>query len=85
MSLNIENEISHRLARKPDAFREASLDVADTQAIPEKQDKEKVSTGETRLEWLLKLSERTAPLMNDGRSTKELFDELYDEETGLPK
>ena len=27
----------------------------------------------------------TAPLMNDGRSTKELFDELYDGETGLPK
>jgi hypothetical protein len=36
-------------------------------------------------EWLLKISEETAPLMNDGRSSKELMDELYDDETGLPK
>ena len=29
--------------------------------------------------------EGTAAIMNDGRSSKELMDELYDEETGLPK
>jgi hypothetical protein len=35
--------------------------------------------------WLMEISRETAPLMNDGRTTKELFDELYDDETGLPK
>jgi len=35
--------------------------------------------------WLMDIARETAPLMNDGRTTKELFDELYDEETGLPK
>jgi hypothetical protein len=35
--------------------------------------------------WLDEVSKRTAPLMNDGRTSKELFDELYDDETGLPK
>jgi hypothetical protein len=24
-------------------------------------------------------------MMNDGRTIKEMFDELYDDETGLPK
>jgi hypothetical protein len=35
--------------------------------------------------WLEEISRETAPLMNDGRTSKELMDELYDEETGLPK
>jgi hypothetical protein len=37
------------------------------------------------MEWLRELTARTAPQMNDGRTSKELMDELYDEETGLPK
>ncbi|MGD0547200.1 MAG: hypothetical protein ABR991_05160, partial [Terracidiphilus sp.] len=36
-------------------------------------------------EWLVDISRLTAPLMDDGRSSKELMDELYDVETGLPK
>ncbi len=36
-------------------------------------------------EWLMELSMQTVPLMNDGPSPKELMDELYDGETGLPK
>lgn len=35
--------------------------------------------------WLMEIGRETAPLMNDGRSSKELMDELYDDETGLPK
>jgi len=31
------------------------------------------------------IARETAPLMNDGRTSKELMDELYDQETGLPK
>jgi hypothetical protein len=33
----------------------------------------------------MEISRETAPLMNDGRTVKELMDELYDEETGLPR
>jgi hypothetical protein len=34
---------------------------------------------------LMEIGRETAPLMNDGRTSKELMDELYDDETGLPK
>jgi hypothetical protein len=36
-------------------------------------------------ERLMKIAAESAPLMNDGRPSKELLDELYDDETGLPK
>jgi hypothetical protein len=32
----------------------------------------------------MEISRETAPLMNDGRTSKESMDELYDED-GLPK
>jgi hypothetical protein len=35
--------------------------------------------------WLMEIGWETAPLMNDGRTSRELMDELYDVETGLPK
>ena len=35
--------------------------------------------------WLLEIGRETAPLMNDGRTSKEIVDDLYDNETGLPK
>ena len=34
---------------------------------------------------LMEISRETAPLMKDGGTLKEVMDELYDEETGLPK
>jgi hypothetical protein len=34
---------------------------------------------------LMEIARETAPLMNDGRTFKEIMDDLYDEETGLPK
>jgi len=34
---------------------------------------------------LMEIGRETAPLMNDGRTSKEVMDELYDDETGLPK
>jgi hypothetical protein len=35
--------------------------------------------------WPDELSKQTAPLMDDGRTSKELVDELNDHETELPK
>ena len=34
---------------------------------------------------LMEIARETAPLMNDGRTSRQLIDDLYDEETGLPK
>jgi hypothetical protein len=89
MSLNIKNSKTNQLIRELAALKGVSLVAAVTDAVEEKLQKEKADrkrTGKEGLaEWLEKLSRETAPLMNDGRSTKELFDELYDEKTGLPK
>jgi hypothetical protein len=67
-----------------------SLVTAITQAAQETLERDRVqaknSNGKQGLAaWLMDIARETAPLMNDGRTTKELFDELYDEETGLPK
>jgi hypothetical protein len=32
----------------------------------------------------MEISRETGPMMNDGKTSKELLDELYDPETGLP-
>jgi hypothetical protein len=34
--------------------------------------------------WLTKISRETGPMMKDSKTSKELMDELYDPETGLP-
>jgi hypothetical protein len=41
--------------------------------------------GEGLVEWLKRTAPEGAALMNDGRTSKEMMDELYDDETGLPK
>jgi hypothetical protein len=33
----------------------------------------------------MEIGRETAPLMNDGRTSKEVMDALYDDKTGLPK
>jgi antitoxin VapB len=85
MALNIKNEETHRVVRELAALRGISLVAAVTQAAQETLEREKASKRESRLEWLERITAVTAPLMNDGRTSKELFDELYDDETGLPK
>jgi len=85
MALNIKNEETHRLARELAALQGVSIVVAVTKAVEEKLEREKASKRESRMEWLERITAMTAPLMNDGRTSKELLDELYDDETGLPK
>jgi len=85
MALNIKNEETDRMVRELAALKRVSLVVAVSEAVRENLERVKASKGESRLEWLERITAVTAPLMNDGRSTKELFDELYDDETGLPQ
>lgn len=85
MALNIKNEETHRLARELANLQGVSIVVAVTKAVEEKLEREKAAKRESRMEWLERITAITAPLMNDGRTSKELIDELYDDETGLPK
>ncbi len=86
MALNLKNEETERLARELAARTGESLTVAVTVALQERlARREEAERRSTRMERIEQIIERTAPLLNDGRSTKELFDELYDDETGLPK
>jgi hypothetical protein len=90
MALSIKNEETHRIVRELALLRGVSQVAAVTQAVQETLDREKTeresSSGKKGLAaWLMEISRETAPLMNDGRSFKELMDELYDDETGLPK
>ena len=40
---------------------------------------------ESRMTAIRRIVEQTAPLINDGRTSKELLDELYDPYAGLPR
>ena len=90
MALSIKNEETERIVRELAERRGLSLVTAVTQAAQETLERDKAqlenSHGKKGLAIrLMKIAKETAPLFNDGRTTKELFDELYDEKTGLPK
>jgi antitoxin VapB len=90
MALSIKNEEAERVVRELADRRGLSLVTAITQAAQEtlERDRAQAESGNGKkglAAWLMEIARETGPLMNDGRTTKELFDELYDEETGLPK
>jgi hypothetical protein len=86
MSLNIKNEETNRLVRELAALRGVNLVTAVAVAVEQAIQREKESQRKKKLmaEWLMELSRETGPMMNDGKTSKELMDELYDPETGLP-
>jgi antitoxin VapB len=85
MSLNIKNEETEKLARDLARKTGESLTLAVTNAIKFKLEAlEKEQKSEDRLEWLRKLTERTAPLLKDLPPSHKIGDLLYDKETGLP-
>jgi antitoxin VapB len=85
MSLNIKDEETHQLAKELAQLTGESLSLAVKVSVKERLDRRRANPKAGLAEWLDELSKRTAPLMDDGRTSKELFDELYDDETGLPK
>jgi antitoxin VapB len=86
MALSIKNEEAEQLARTLAHRNGETLTTAVTTALKERLERqERARRTEGRLERIMKIVERTAPLMNDGRSSKEWMDELYDNETGLSK
>jgi antitoxin VapB len=90
MALSIKNEETERVVRELADRRGLSLVAAITQAAQETIERDRAqadSQGQKKglAARLMEIARETGPLMNDGRTTKELFDELYDEATGLPK
>jgi len=85
MALNIKDEETHQLVSKLARLTGESMTLAVKISVQERLNRKEKAPGETRLQRIRGIVERTAPLMNDGRTSKQLFDELYDEETGLPK
>lgn len=86
MALSLKNPETERLAKELAETTGESLTLAVTVALKERLEREeKARKREGRLAWLRQITKETAAIMNDGRSSKELMDELYDDETGLPK
>jgi hypothetical protein len=90
LAISIKNEETHRIVKELARLRKISQVAAVTEAAREalerdKAEHERRSQKEGLAAWLMEIGRETAPLMDDGRSSKELIDELYDDETGLPK
>jgi antitoxin VapB len=86
MALNIKNEETHRLAKELARRTGETVTLAVTVALKERLERQvEPPERKSRLEALKKFSERSAALFTDGRSANELINDLYDEETGLPK
>ena len=85
MALNLKNAETELLARELAKRTGESLTVAVTVALKERLERQKPNPKAGLADWLDSITRETAAIMNDGRTTEELFDELYDPETGLPK
>jgi antitoxin VapB len=86
MALSIKDEETDRLARELARRNGETVTTAVRSAIKERLERqEKEGKRKGRMEWLERITAETAKIMNDGRTSKELMDELYDDETGLPK
>jgi antitoxin VapB len=85
MSLNIKDPEIHRLARELARRNGETVTKAVGIAIKERLERQKKSEKRKgRLEWLLQLSERTAPLLKGLPPSDKIGDLLFDKETGLP-
>jgi antitoxin VapB len=83
MALSLKNPETERLAKKLAKLTGESVTMAVTVALQERLDRQRTNPKEGLAEWLLKLGEQTAPLMNDGKTSVELIEGLYDPKTGL--
>lgn len=83
-SLNIKNEETYQLAKELAQRNGETVTMAVTIALKERLERQKPNPKAGLAKWLDEITRETAAMMNDGRTSKELMDELYDPETGLP-
>jgi hypothetical protein len=86
MGISIKSPGAETRIRELATLRGVNLVTAVTEAVEHEITREKESQRRKKLmaEWLMEISRETGPMMNDGKTSKELMDELYDPETGLP-
>jgi antitoxin VapB len=85
MALNIKNEETHRLARELALRKGETVTMAVTIAIKERLERQPPPERKSRMEALMRFSEQCAPLFKGSPSGNEMINDLYDDETGLPK
>jgi antitoxin VapB len=86
MALNIKDEETYQLTKELARRTGESLTLAVKLSVKERLERQMATSAEeSRMEWLDRVTKETAEIMNDGRTSKQLMDELYDDETGLPK
>lgn len=87
MGINIKNAAVETRIRELAALRGVNLVTAVTEAVENEIEREKQVQRKKKLmaDWLMKISRETGPMMDDGKTSKELMDQLYDPETGLPR
>jgi antitoxin VapB len=90
LALNIKNDEAHRLARELAELKGVSIVEAVTDSLKKDVERERAAreAGNTKkglAAWLMDISRETAQLTDDGRSSRQVMDELFDEKTGLPK
>jgi hypothetical protein len=86
MGISIKSPEAETRIRELAALRGVSLVAAVTEAVERDIEREKQSLRRKKLmaDWLMEISRDTGPRMNNGKTSKEMMDELYDPETGLP-
>jgi antitoxin VapB len=86
MALSIKDEETDRLARMVAQKNGETVTMAVKVALRERLERQEESgKRKSRMEALREFAELCAPLFNDGRTGNEMINDLYDEETGLPK
>ncbi|WP_263353934.1 type II toxin-antitoxin system VapB family antitoxin [Acidicapsa acidisoli] len=83
-SLNIKNAETVRLVRELSQRTGQSMTGAITLAVKAQLAQDQPNPKAGLAKWLDEVTCETSAMMNDGRTSKELIDELYDPETGLP-
>ena len=86
MALNIKDQEAHRMALELARRNGETVTMAVKVALMERLERQSVEPKRrSHSEILAEFSKRCAPLFKDGRSGNDLINDLYDEETGLPK
>jgi hypothetical protein len=86
MGISIKSPEAETRIRELATLRGVSLVAAVTGAVESelKRERETLRRRKLTAEWLMEISRETGPMMNNGKTSKEMMDELYDPETGLP-
>ena len=84
MSLNVKDPETVELVHALADLTGESLTTAVRIAVKERIERERPKRKEGLAKRIMEIAKETAPLFPAGRTSKEMMDELYDPQTGLP-